>query len=211
MALRVTARLAQRLGRRPPSQASATGNSARPSWALLSAARCRAKWGVLATGEPAMTAWNCCRDLSRWTTAEPPGSVSGWVGQADAGGTACAGSDSQTLAALGATGVDHSTATTGLHANEKAVGAGAFDFGRLVGAFHDGSVKIGETRNYRKETRCAASTWRHFSPRHLSIGQFREPRPGGRRALWISRRSHYNARSAPSHLSTTTAQPPSPA
>jgi hypothetical protein len=45
--------------------------------------------------------------------------------------------DSQALAALGAACVDHSTATAGLHANEKAVGAGAFDLGGLVSAFHD--------------------------------------------------------------------------
>ncbi len=52
------------------------------------------------------------------------------------------GSDSQALAALGAACVQHSTAATGLHANQEAVGTGAFDFGRLVGAFHD-SVQSG--------------------------------------------------------------------
>ncbi len=45
-------------------------------------------------------------------------------------------SDSQALAALGATGIDHSTATTGLHANQKTVGAGAANLGGLVSAFH---------------------------------------------------------------------------
>lgn len=44
--------------------------------------------------------------------------------------------DSQTLAALGATSVDHSTATAGFHANQEAVSAGAFDLGGLVSAFH---------------------------------------------------------------------------
>lgn len=47
-----------------------------------------------------------------------------------------AGLDSQTLAALGATCVDDSAATAGLHANEEPVGACAADFGRLVSAFH---------------------------------------------------------------------------
>jgi hypothetical protein len=44
--------------------------------------------------------------------------------------------DSQTLAAFGAASVDHSAATAGFHANQKTVGAGAFDLGRLVSAFH---------------------------------------------------------------------------
>jgi hypothetical protein len=45
-------------------------------------------------------------------------------------------SDSQALAALGATGIDHCTTATGLHANQKAVGAGAANLGGLVSAFH---------------------------------------------------------------------------
>jgi hypothetical protein len=48
----------------------------------------------------------------------------------------CEGLDSQTLAALGTAGIDHGAATAGLHANQKAVGTGAADFGRLVCAFH---------------------------------------------------------------------------
>jgi hypothetical protein len=67
---------------------------------------------------------------------------------------ACAGSkwpasgflDSQALAALGAACIDHGATTTGLHANQKTVGTGAADFGRLVSAFHleflTGSVLI---------------------------------------------------------------------
>ena len=47
----------------------------------------------------------------------------------------------QTLAALGATSVDHSTAAAGFHANQKAVRAGAFDLGGLVSAFHFGNPK----------------------------------------------------------------------
>lgn len=44
--------------------------------------------------------------------------------------------DGETLAAFGATSVDHCTATAGFHANQKTVSAGAFDLGRLVSAFH---------------------------------------------------------------------------
>ena len=49
--------------------------------------------------------------------------------------------NSQTLAALGATSVDHSSAATGFHANQKTVSAGAFDLGGLVSAFHFGNPK----------------------------------------------------------------------
>ena len=47
--------------------------------------------------------------------------------------------DSQTLAALGAACVDHGTATTGFHADQKAVSTCAACFGGLVGAFHNSS------------------------------------------------------------------------
>lgn len=47
-------------------------------------------------------------------------------------------SQTQTLATLGTAGVDDLTAATGLHANQKTVGAGATDLGRLVSAFHIG-------------------------------------------------------------------------
>jgi hypothetical protein len=50
-------------------------------------------------------------------------------------------SDSQALAALGTTSVDHGTAATGFHANQKTVSAGAFDLGGLVSAFHFGNPK----------------------------------------------------------------------
>ena len=49
--------------------------------------------------------------------------------------------DGQTLAALGATCVDHGTATLGLHANQETVGTGAADLGRLVSTFHVGSSR----------------------------------------------------------------------
>lgn len=45
--------------------------------------------------------------------------------------------DCQTLATLGAAIANHSAAATGLHANQKAVGALALDDRRLVSAFHD--------------------------------------------------------------------------
>jgi hypothetical protein len=44
--------------------------------------------------------------------------------------------DSQTFAALGAACVDHSTAATGLHADQEAMGTRTANFGRLVSAFH---------------------------------------------------------------------------
>jgi len=47
------------------------------------------------------------------------------------------GSDRQTLASLGAAGIDHSPAAACFHADEEAVGAGAANFGGLVGAFHE--------------------------------------------------------------------------
>jgi hypothetical protein len=45
--------------------------------------------------------------------------------------------DSEAFAALGAPRGNNSAAATRFHAGEKAVCAGAFDFGRLIGAFHD--------------------------------------------------------------------------
>jgi hypothetical protein len=47
--------------------------------------------------------------------------------------------DSQALAAFGAACIDHGTATTGFHTDQKAVGTGATCFGWLVGAFHNSS------------------------------------------------------------------------
>ena len=42
----------------------------------------------------------------------------------------------QPFAALGAPCIDHGTTTACLHANEKTVGAGTANFGRLISAFH---------------------------------------------------------------------------
>ena len=50
--------------------------------------------------------------------------------------------DSQTLAALGAAGIDDSAATACLHAHQEAVGTGATDFGRLVSTFHIKSLGV---------------------------------------------------------------------
>jgi hypothetical protein len=74
----------------------------------------------------AITAWNCARVFSRCTTDAPLDRLTG-----------NAALDGQALAALGAARVDDGTAATRLHADQKAVGAGAAHFGRLVGAFHD--------------------------------------------------------------------------
>ena len=56
--------------------------------------------------------------------------------------------DRQTLATFGAPGCDHSAAATRLHARQKAVRAGALDFGGLVCSFHDASyVPVGYKLN----------------------------------------------------------------
>src|SRR6476661_8453132 len=155
MALRVTARRAQRLGTMAPSQGSPqTANRAvdrldrgpvassggeppvagccvsvragSGPWAGCKAARCRAKCSVRATVvPPAITASNCALVLSRCTAGAP-----------EAAPRRRGNSDGQALAALGAASVDDGTAAAGLHADQEAVGAGAAHFGGLVGAFH---------------------------------------------------------------------------
>jgi hypothetical protein len=61
------------------------------------------------------------------------------------------GSSGQAFTALGAACVDHSTATTGFHANQKAVSACAACFRGLVSAFHFESVIfLGKAGDYRK-------------------------------------------------------------
>ena len=49
--------------------------------------------------------------------------------------------DGQTLAALGATCVDHGTATLGLHADQETVGASALGLGGLVCTLHVRSLR----------------------------------------------------------------------
>lgn len=45
--------------------------------------------------------------------------------------------DRQTLAAFGAPGSNHGATAACFHARQKTVGPGAFDFGGLIGAFHN--------------------------------------------------------------------------
>lgn len=99
------------------------------------------------------------------TTA--PAGVMGQALAEDRRGRWARKSDRQALAAFGAAGVDHRATTACFHANEKTVGAGALDLGRLVGAFHGIRIWIGETRDYRKETPTAASTRPDTLPNHL--------------------------------------------
>ena len=54
--------------------------------------------------------------------------------------------DSQTLAALGAAGVQDGAASAGFHAHAKAMGALAAGDGRLVGTFHGRSTKRTKVR-----------------------------------------------------------------
>src|SRR5687768_10911903 len=120
MALRVTARRAQRLGTMAPTHTSrALPNSGSAPAGASSVQRCRAKWAVRATVTPARTAWNCARVWSRCmeTGRKAP------EGAADGSGESCKGAvgralDGQTLAALGAASVDDGTAAAGLHADQ---------------------------------------------------------------------------------------------
>jgi len=57
--------------------------------------------------------------------------------------------NSQALATFGAACIDDSTATTGLHANEKTVSALAASNGRLKSAFHADSNKELPRRMWR--------------------------------------------------------------
>src|SRR6059058_4328789 len=136
MPLRVTARLACRLGTTAPIQgASRTTNrtclftgSGPVGGEASNAARCSTKCGVRETVPPAIAASYCARVFSRCT-----------IGRRRLRLRDSAGSGGQALAALGAASVDHGAAASGLHADQEAVGACAAHFGRLVGAFHVGS------------------------------------------------------------------------
>jgi hypothetical protein len=60
-------------------------------------------------------------------------------------------SGSQTLAAFGAAGINHSATTSGLHANEKTMRACAANLGGLVSALHFEIILNREkTQHYRK-------------------------------------------------------------
>jgi hypothetical protein len=62
-------------------------------------------------------------------------------------------SDGQALAAFRTAGIDHGTATTGFHADQKPVGTGAANLGGLVSTFHGGlsisRAEFGEAHDYR--------------------------------------------------------------
>ena len=51
---------------------------------------------------------------------------------------------SQAFTAFGAAGIDHSTTTTGFHANQKAMCSRAACFRGLVGAFHLSQLFLGK-------------------------------------------------------------------
>src|SRR5215207_3067476 len=122
MALRVTARRAQRLGTIAPTHSSCAANSGVGPDCASSAQRCKAKWVVRATVAPARTAWNCARVLSRCMEANRRAPTDKDGGSGTTGNGAL---DGEALAALGATCVDHGAAAAGLHADEEAVGTGA--------------------------------------------------------------------------------------
>src|SRR6218665_3392208 len=136
MALRVTARRAQRLGSTTPSQTPGTANRAGRAGGvgISSASRCSAKCAVRATVPPVIAAWNCARVFSRCMLRRSRPEPDGQTGAR--GRPTAATSDGQALAALGAARVDHGPPAPGLHAHEKAMGARAARLGGLIGAFH---------------------------------------------------------------------------
>jgi hypothetical protein len=71
-----------------------------------------------------------------WRTPELKPLETKQVPQEMAGQNCLESLDSQALAAFGTARIDHSATATGLHADQKAVGTGAANFGRLVCAFH---------------------------------------------------------------------------
>lgn len=92
-------------------------------------------------------------------------------------------SDGQALTALGATGIDDGTAPTGLHAYEKAVGAGTAGLGSLIGAFHGAVLAVQKkektcagVRECRTQNDCILDTTRHLrNHRPLSDQAFGKP------------------------------------
>ena len=138
MALRVTARRAQRLGAIAPNQTSGRSNNDKcAALSALNAKRCNAKWAVRATVPPAIVAWNCARVCSRCIRALRRQ----FSGVNRGAGPSPVALDGQALAALGAACVDDSAAATGLHAHQKAMGTGAARLGGLVSTFHLGSLR----------------------------------------------------------------------
>jgi hypothetical protein len=108
-----------------------------------------------------------------------PAGIDGDKGMA--GNGAGAPSDGEALAALGPASVDDGAAAAGLHANEKAVGTGAADFGCLVSAFHGDFLTCPEThKEVFRETR----DYRKHSARRQSGAVFRA-RSTRAKAVWI--------------------------
>lgn len=170
MALRVTARRAQRLGTTAPIQRSAPGNRAcadKPGAGVASAARCNTKCAVRLTVPAAITVWNWVRVFSLCTVVF--GSDGPWPMPAAAvPGRSC--SDSQTLAALGAACVDDCASAACLHANEKTMRASTANFGRLVSTFHIGScgesrLRIRPWRRSVQKQRCKQHRYSTLAPR----------------------------------------------
>ena len=137
MALRVTARRAQRLGTIAPTHTPCVANNGIAPGCASSEQRCKAKWVVRATVAPARTAWNCARVLSRCMEANRKAPADKGDGSSTTGNGADGALDGEALAALGAACVDHGAAAAGLHADQEPMGAGAANFGGLVSAFHD--------------------------------------------------------------------------
>jgi len=142
MALRVTARLAQRLGTMAPNHTPKGGTNnadATPGPEEdgdSSAQQCKAKCAVRASVLPAKTAWNWGLVFSRCTFRPHQEHTPVQLECARAADYLSQCLDGQTLTTLGAAGVDHSATATGLHADQKAMGTCAADFGWLVSAFH---------------------------------------------------------------------------
>lgn len=72
------------------------------------------------------------------------------------GAHAAASSDREALASLGAACIEHRLAAAGLHAGAKPMRAGTADLGRLIRAFHDGS--LGLAQFYMSIDRCTRPT-----------------------------------------------------
>ena len=93
-----------------------------------------------------------------------------------------AASDSQALAAFGAARGDHRTSATGLHAHEKAVGAGASGLRGLVGAFHGWVWAVG----VRKSGKLAITARKSFAVNDLPHKDWRHAGLRRRLTLWIT-------------------------
>lgn len=183
--VRVTARLACRFGTTKPSQSSVTGDSstAGESSGIVAVDKSEAS-GLEADFFPDQG--RC----GKWCTTKcavraRAGALSTWLKSpacvrarvTATGGTLTVrglgsgrslNSDSQTLATLGATSIDDGAAATGLHADQKAVGASAAGLRGLVGAFHGVSsekIAVSPRRLGRGLDGCQTQVARRYSVR----------------------------------------------